>query len=154
MNLVVWRIVQRRFAKFAFSGEGARRFGGRWNSPGHRAIYTAQSQSLAALEMLVHLASELLLQNYLAIPVTIPDRLIQRLPSSALPKNWRTYPAPPSTRAIGDAWLIAATSPVLQLPSVVIPSESNFLLNPAHPHFPKLRIGKSIRFQFDPRLSR
>jgi RES domain-containing protein len=153
MNIVVWRIVQRRFAKFAFSGEGARRFGGRWNSPGHRVIYTAESQSLAALEMLVHLDSELLLQNYFAIPVTISARLIQHFPTSALPKNWRTYPAPPSTRALGDAWLLEDASPVLQVPSAVIASESNFLLNPAHPLFRKLRIGKPTHFHFDPRLS-
>lgn len=154
MNIVAWRIVQRRFAKIAFTGEGARRFGGRWNSPGHPVIYTAESQALAALEILVHLDSEKLLRHYFAIPVTIPPQLIERLSPSSLPKNWRAYPVPRSTRAIGDTWLARATSPVLQVPSVVIPSESNFLLNPAHPHFRKLRPGKPVPFLFDSRLTR
>lgn len=154
MNIVAWRIVHRRFAKIAFTGEGARHFGGRWNSPGRHVVYTAQSQSLAALEILVHLDSEKLLRHYLAIPVTIPPHLIERLSLSSLPENWRAYPAPRSVRAIGDAWLGRSSSPVLQVPSVVIPSEFNFLLNPAHPRFPKLRLGKPVPFLFDPRLTR
>ena len=154
MKTVVWRIVQRKFIKAAFTGEGARLFGGRWNSPGRAVVYTAQSQALAALEILVHLDSEKLLRHYLAIPVTIPLHLIEHLSSSTLPKNWRAYPAPRGTHAIGDAWLARAPSPVLQVPSVVIPFESNFLLNPAHPHFSKLRMGKPIPFHFDPRLMR
>lgn len=152
MSVVAWRIIRRKFVKAAFSGEGARRFGGRWNSPGRAAVYTAQSQALAALEILVHLDSEELLQNYVAIPVTIPERLITQVHLSALPKNWRAYPASRATRAIGDAWLTQAASPVLQVPSTIIPSESNFLLNPAHRQFPKIRIGKPVRFHFDPRL--
>jgi RES domain-containing protein len=154
MNTVAWRIVLRRFVKSAFTGEGARLFGGRWNSAGRSVVYTAQSQALAALEILVHLDSEKLLRHYLAIPLTIPPHLIEHLSLSSLPRNWRAYPAPRSTHAIGDSWLARATSPVLQVPSVVIPSESNFLLNPAHPQFPKLRRGKPVPFLFDPRLTR
>src|SRR6266851_4258830 len=75
MNTVAWRIVHRRFAKIAFTGEGARLFGGRWNSPGRPVIYTAQSQALAALEILVHLDSEKLLRHYVALPVTQPNAL-------------------------------------------------------------------------------
>jgi RES domain-containing protein len=153
MKTVVWRIVQRRFLKSAFTGEGARLYGGRWNSPGRVVIYTAQSQALAALELLVHLGSEKLLRYYVAIPVAIPPHLIERLSPSSLPKNWHAYPAPRSTRALGDDWIARGASPVLQVPSVVIPSESNFLFNPAHPHFSKLRIGKPIPFHFDLRLS-
>jgi RES domain-containing protein len=153
VSVVAWRIVQRKFVNAAFSGDGARRFGGRWNSRGRAVIYTAQSQALAALEILVHLDSEELLQNYFAIPVTIPERLVIRVRLSALPKNWRAYPASRATRSIGDAWLARADSPVLCVPSTIIPSESNFLLNPAHRHFPRLRIGKPDPFHFDPRLT-
>lgn len=153
MKIVAWRIIHRSFAKIAFTGEGARRFAGRWNSPGRPVIYTAQSQALAALEILVHLDSEKLLRHYLAIPVTIPPHLIERLSPFSLPKNWRAYPASRGTQAIGDAWLARAPSPVLQVPSVVIPSESNFLLNPAHSHFYKLRLGKPVPFLLDSRLT-
>ena len=153
MSTVAWRIVHRRFAKIAFTGAGARLFGGRWNSPGRPVVYAAQSQALAALEILVHLDFEKLLRHYLAIPVTIPSHLIEHLFPTSFPKNWRACPAPRGTRAIGDAWLARGASPVLQVPSVVIPSESNFLLNPAHPHFSKLRPGKPVPFLFDPRLT-
>jgi RES domain-containing protein len=152
MSVVAWRIVQKRFVKTAFAGEGARRFGGRWNSPGRAVIYTAESQALAALEMLVHLDSEKPLQHYVAIPVTIAEQFISKVRVSELPKNWRAYPASRTTRSIGDEWLAQGKSPVLQVPSTVIPSESNFLLNPAHRQFRKLRVGKPRPFQFDRRL--
>ncbi len=154
MSLVVWRIVQRRLAKHAFSGEGARRYGGRWNSPGLPVIYTAQSQSLAALEILVHVDSENLLFNYVAIPVRIEENLIIQIDSSKLPRNWRAYPATKATRVLGDSWLIDQESVVLQVPSAVIPTEYNFLLNPVHPDFRHLVPGKPVPFEFDSRLTK
>jgi len=152
VSLVVWRIVQRRLAKHAFSGEGARRYGGRWNSPGLPVIYMAQSQSLAALEILVHVDSENLLFNYVAIPVRIEENLILQIDSSKLPRNWRAYPATKATRSLGDMWLIDQESVVLQVPSAVIPTEYNFLLNPVHPDFRHLVPGKPVPFEFDSRL--
>lgn len=154
MSLVVWRLVQRRFAKDAFSGEGARRFGGRWNSPGYAVVYTAQSQALAALEILVHLDSENSLRNYVAIPVTIDESLIVRLETAKLPRNWRVYPAPRTTRLLGDEWIAEEKSAVLQVPSVIIPAESNYLLNPLHPDFKDLIIGSTRAFAYDCRLTK
>jgi RES domain-containing protein len=116
-------------------------------------VYAAQSQSLAALELLVHLDSEAVLQNYLAIPVSIPQHLMLRIQLADLPGNWAAYPAPIETRHFGDAWALERKSPVLEVPSAVIPSESNFLLNPEHPNFPDLIIGNPMNFKFDPRLS-
>ena len=78
MSVIAWRIIQRKFAKRAFRGEGARLFGGRWNSPGHAVVYTAQSLALAALEILVHVDSDKLLQDYVAIPVTVDPQLIPK----------------------------------------------------------------------------
>jgi RES domain-containing protein len=154
VSLVVWRIVQRRLASHALSGDGARRYGGGWNSPGIAVIYTAQSQSLAALEILVHVDSEELLQNYLAIPITVDESVIQRIDAAKLPRNWRAYPSTKATRLLGDTWLIEERSAVLQVPSAVIPTESNFLLNPGHRDFCKLTAGKPIGFKFDSRLAR
>jgi RES domain-containing protein len=153
VNVVAWRIIQRKLMRVAFTGEGARRFGGRWNSPGSSVVYTAQSLALAALEMLVHVDSDELLQEYVAIPVTIVTQLVTQVDASRLPSNWRAYPASKATRAIGDAWISEGPLPVLQVPSAVIPAESNFLLNPAHKDFEKLRIGTARRFRFDPRLA-
>ncbi len=154
MSLYAWRIVQRRLARHAFTGDGARFYGGRWNSPGFSVVYTAQSQSLAALELLVHFDSETLLQRYVAIPITIPPNLLTRLEFAKLPNNWRAYPSTKATRLLGDRWLLEEESAVLQVPSAVIPSESNFLLNPAHPDFHKLSLGKPIPFTFDSRLTK
>jgi RES domain-containing protein len=149
-----WRIVKRKFRNVAFTGEGARRYGGRWNSKGVAVVYAAQSQSLAALEMLAHLDSGDVLRYYVAIPVSFDLRPVVDIDVSELPKNWKSYPAPRSLRAIGDAWVSSGESPVLRVPSVLVPSESNFLLNPQHPEYANLLIGEPLPFSFDPRLFR
>ena len=153
MILRAWRIVKRRHIKTAFSGIGARKYGGRWNNPGVSIIYTAETQSLAVLEVLVHLEASELLQKYLLIGVEIDESLVSEIERSQLPRNWRSDPAPAKLRAIGDRWALAGTSPVLRVPSALVPAESIFLLNPLHPDFGKLHIGKPVTFQFDPRLS-
>jgi RES domain-containing protein len=152
LNFTAWRIVKRKYRKAAFTGEGARHYGGRWNSKGVAVVYVAQSQSLAALEVLAHLGSADLLRYYVAIPVTFDSRLVLAVDASSLPKNWKTYPAPRSLRAIGDNWVSSGKSAVLRVPSVIVPSESNFLLNPQHIEYSKLVIGEALRFRFDPRL--
>jgi RES domain-containing protein len=152
LSVVAWRIVKQKHAKDAFSGEGARRYGGRWNSKGTAVVYTAQSQSLAALEIMVHAEFPELLEHYAVIPVAIEDGLIEKVDVATLPNDWRAYPASRAARAIGDDWVASGTSVALQVPSVVIPSESNFLLNPAHRDFAKLKIGEATAFEFDPRF--
>ena len=152
--ITAWRIVKRRHARTAFSGEGARLYGGRWNSPGVAIVYTAESQSLAALEMVVHLESSELLHNYVVFEVGIDESLVLKIEWSQLPRNWRADPPPQKVREIGDAWAAAGKSAVLQVPSATLPSERNFLLNPRHHDFARLVIGKPSPFQFDARLSR
>ena len=87
MIVTAWRITKRKHARNAFSGEGAREFGGRWNNPGTAVVYTAQHQSLAALEMLVHLDSSELLQSYVLIGVEFDESLVERVGASELPKT-------------------------------------------------------------------
>lgn len=154
MTLSVWRITKQKHAKPAFSGEGARLFGGRWNSPGTAVVYTAQSQSLAVLEMLVHLDSPELLKKYLLFEVMIDPSCVRELDLSSLPRNWKANPAPAKVQAMGDDWVAGGSSAVLRVPSTLVPGESTFLLNPHHPDFRNLRIGKPLPFQFDPRFSR
>lgn len=154
MSLTVWRITKRKHAKTAFSGESARLYGGRWNSPGVAVIYTAQSQSLAALEMLVHLDSSDLLDKYVVFAVQVEESLVEQVEASKLPRDWRADPPPPELRVIGDNWVAAGTSAVLAVPSALVPDESNFLINPRHRDFSKLRIGEPLAFRFDPRLKR
>jgi RES domain-containing protein len=152
-EVVAWRIVKRTRVKNAFSGEAARLYGGRWNNPGVAIVYTAQSQSLAALEMLVHLDSFQLLGAYVLFELGIDESLIKRVELSDLPRNWREDPPPTEVRAIGDAWAAEGSTAVLRVPSVLVSGEYNFLLNPRHEDFLKLRIGKPLPFRFDPRLA-
>jgi RES domain-containing protein len=148
-----WRITKRKHARDAFTGEGACEFGGRWNNPGTAIVYTAQSQSLAALEMLVHLDSSELLAKYVLIGVEFDQALVRPVDLTALPRHRRADPPPPEVRAVGDEWILAGSSAVLQVPSAQVPGESNFLLNPAHVDFPRFRFGKPLDFHFDPRLA-
>ncbi len=115
-------------------------------------VYTAQSQSLAALEILVNMESGELLRHYVVIEVVIDPALIIKIEGSTLPRNWRTDPPPRKIRAMGDLWIGQSSSAVLQVPSSVVPAESNFLLNPRHSDFHKVHIGKPISFRFDQRL--
>jgi len=151
---VGWRIVKASRAATAFDGEGARLYGGRWNSPGHALVYTAENVSLAALELLVHLQESALLASYSLLPATFPAALVTSLGVPALPAGWNAWPAPPRLRELGDAWLAARTSAVLAVPSAVVPAERNYVLNPAHPDFRKVTLGPPQRFAFDRRLAR
>jgi len=115
-------------------------------------IYTAQSQSLAALEMLVHLDSPGFLKRYLLFGVEIDEHLVESIERSSLPKNWKADLVPASTQVVGDRWVTRGHSVALSVPSALVPDERNFLLNPEHPDFPKLKVSKPVAFQFDPRL--
>jgi RES domain-containing protein len=150
--LTGWRIVKARYAGSAFDGEGARRYGGRWNSPGLPVVYTAASQALAALEMLVHLGNSAVLPSYVSIPCSFDEAVVLRLDRRRLPKSWRTYPPPPALALVGDAWLKDGTSAVLDVPNAIIPTESNFLLNPRHADFTSIAIRTPQAFEFDLRL--
>ncbi len=135
------------------TGEGARLYGGRWNPPGVAMVYAAESRALAALEMLVHLQSQKLLASYVAIELRFNAKIVENLPVASLPDDWRSDPAPLSTQAIGSAWVTSNRLPVLRVPSVLIPEEFNYLLNPRHPGFAEIEIGDAVLFTFDPRLA-
>jgi RES domain-containing protein len=145
-----WRIVKEKYAATAFTGEGAAKTGGRWNSRGVAVVYTSSTKSLATLETLVHLNPPVLFK-YAAIHLKFDDALVEIFPAKKLPADWRTEPPPPSTKAIGDKWVKGARSALLALPSV-ISGETNYLINPAHPDFKKINLGKAEPFVFDPRL--
>lgn len=154
MTLRAWRIVQARWAATAFSGEGARLYGGRWNTAGRAAVYVAEHPALAAMEMLVHLEAEQLLASaYVLIEVTFDDALVDVVSVDDLPRGWAADPAPVVAQEFGDAWLAAPTSrPLLRLPSAVVRGGWNYLLNPRHPQFAELQIGEPRPFEFDARL--
>jgi RES domain-containing protein len=115
-------------------------------------VYTAQSAALAVLEMLVHLGRGAVLPAYVLIPCAFDDELVSRLDRKRLPKDWRSYPAPPGLPLIGDEWVRSNRSAVLEVPSAIIETESNYLLNPRHADFARVRVMDPRPFEIDVRL--
>lgn len=146
-----WRIVPEHRAGGAFAGEGARIFGGRWNSPGVAVVYGSEHKSLAALEQLVHF-NPITSNRFKVFQFRFPESLIENISLGDLPREWRQEPPPPSTQKIGDVWVREMRSAVLAIPSIIVPEELNYLLNPAHRDFKKITVGKASDFSFDGRL--
>src|SRR5260221_2041486 len=140
-----WRIVGEARAAEAVTGEGARQFGGRWNSPGVAVIYASEHQSLAALELLVHLQPRGSLR-FAAFAVEFDEELIEIVPVASLPPQWRAEPPGAATMEIGDAWARKARAAVLAVPSVVIPQGNNYLLNPIHFAFGRIQVQRPLEF--------
>lgn len=147
-----WRIVKSRYVVGAFDGEGARLYGGRWNSPGTPMVYAAQHKSLAILEILVHLEKTSVMPAYSLVWASFEEDLIEVLLLSGLPEGWREYPASGELKAIGERWVRERRSAVLAVPSVIVEEESNYLINPGHPDFAAIQIGEPEPFEFDIRL--
>jgi RES domain-containing protein len=151
----VWRICRKEHAADPLSGKGGLVTAGRWHARGTRVTYASGSLSLAALEVLVHGSVAVLPADLMQVQVHIPDDLpLKEIAVSSLPRNWRAYPAPPSLQAIGGEWLRSAETAVLRVPSAVIPSEGNYLLNPAHEDARRIRVVQVEKFILDPRLAR
>jgi len=146
-----WRICKRRFGAVAFIGEGAYRYGGRWNSPGRRVVYLGGNPSICALELLVNTGEpeDLYRIPYVIIPVDFDVALLSR--PASLPPDWKSYPPPPSCAALGDRWLAEGGTPILEVPSAVISIERNYILNPLHQDFDRVQIGPAEKFEFDSR---
>jgi RES domain-containing protein len=151
--ITAWRIAKQTYQFTGSSGEGARIYGGRWNPIGIPVIYTAESLSLATLEIIVHLEREqLLYKRFVKIPVTFESSLVFPLSRKKLPKDWASLPPSESTQKIGQKWIERTKHIILKIPSTVIKEEHNYLINPAHPDFSAIEIGKPQRFEFDERL--
>jgi RES domain-containing protein len=149
----VFCLVKARHAATALDGEGARLAGGRWNTPGTPMAYCAATLSLAVLELLVHLDVEDLPGDLVAIEVEIPEDLPRRrLRVEDLPGAWRYDPGRAGLQTLGSAWAREATACILEVPSAVVPSELNLLINPAHPASNRIRIAGREPFSLDPRL--
>ena len=147
-----WRIVRATLVSSAFSGEGARVYGGRWNSQGTAVIYVSEHESLAALELLVHLTPLPADDRYRSFRIEWEDKLTEYFPVKNLRANWNAEPPTVQTMQIGDDWVHAGKSVALAVPSVLSTSEMNFLLNPKHPDFKKIKISQPVEFRFDSRL--
>ena len=150
-QLKLYRIVKTKWRDKALDGEGAKRYGGRWNSKGRACIYCASTEALAQLEMLVHIQKSDLLSSYTLFELTIKTDQVMQL--EALPDNWQAEPAPVETAYIGDQWLEQTPSVALRVPSTIVTREYNYLLNPEHPEFDKIKkTAVALPVTFDPRL--
>jgi RES domain-containing protein len=152
-----YRITKQPSAKKAFSGTGARLYGGRWNSVGVEVVYASAHRSLSVLEVLVRMeddevGSGAVLIPYLIYPISFDEALLEELSATSLPADWASSPPARSTQQIGDDWVLRAGSPVLSVPSVVVPEERNYVLNPNHTRFAEIQIGHPVRCKIDPRL--
>jgi RES domain-containing protein len=147
-----WRITTTPDPDRAFSGDGARIRGGRWNSKGTRVVYAADYPAAAILEQLVQVSSVGSLPIYNLFRVTLLETMVSVVDSGTLRGAWHDPQRDPAVQAIGDAWVAKRTSLALQVPSAIAPHHVNYLLNPAHPDFATLTIAAPERFALDPRL--
>jgi RES domain-containing protein len=151
-GLTVWRLNGAKYADTAFSGLGAKLYGGRWSPPGMAIAYCSESRALAALEVLAQLddGARLGHRSWVCVSAQFPAELVESPPK--LPGSWRQYPHTSATQMIGAKWVREARSAVLRVPSMLVLGEFNYLLNPAHPDVSKVKIGHAAPFSFDPRL--
>ena len=150
--MVLYRIAKKAYIR-NLSGSGPRLYGGRWNPKGIGVIYTSESRALAALEFFVHLSRTLVPPGLSLVSIEIPDTASRKeITLEELPRNWRSYPAPPELADIGASWIRSKDSLLLRLPSVIMPPEGNVLINPAHPEMTGVRIIKVEQYSPDHRL--
>ena len=153
-EVVGWRIVKEKHASTAFSGEGARIFEGRWNSAGVRMVYCSENLALAALEILAHTRPVAMRDKFRAFRVSWDEATMVIVDPKKLPKGWNSQPPTAASKNIGDEWIKSGRSAILALPSVLVPLERTFLLNPKHPDFRRIKVKDVGNFVLDPRLKR
>jgi RES domain-containing protein len=150
-----WRVDNKKWSAGSFNGIGASLEGGRWNSSGNPVVYASEHLAMAAHEKFVHLPRPLPRNSlYVKFSIRFGRLTVARLDPLRLPPDWRAEPVPESTQKIGDAWIAAAKTAILAVPSALYPEETNYVLNPAHRDFLKIEISAGQPFSFDPRMAR
>ncbi|RYY06486.1 MAG: RES domain-containing protein [Sphingobacteriaceae bacterium] len=148
----LYRLTKAIYSK-DLSGKGAEIAGGRWNSKGVAMLYTAQSIALATTEIAVHVPLGILPKGYVAITYELPKEIkIEELKKIELPNDFSSIPYSHSTQVIGDKFILNKKNLVMKVPSVVVPGDYNFLINPDHQAINNLVIVDIIPYEFDRRL--
>ncbi len=151
--MFLYRVCRNQYAH-DLSGKGSKIHGGRWNSPGIPAIYTSSSKSLAVLEILTNTPPGILQNGFSILELEITGKpSVDEISIKNLPRNWNKYPAPINIAKRGDKWLLGEKNLLLKAPSVVIPSEFNFIINPFHPDIKKVKIVAIEKLNLDERIS-
>ncbi len=147
----LWRITREAFQ--SLDGEGARLNGGRWNSEGIAVVYLSSTESLAALEYLVHIDITEAPTDLVSLEIEVPvEASVLDVDPATLPPNWARTPDHPACSEVGNTWATDGKSLLLRVPSALISSENNYLLNPGHPEAEAVKIVRVRPFSFDPRL--
>ncbi len=150
----IWRICRKAFARRPLEGRGGLLVAGRWHTPRRLVAYASESLALASLEVLVHCDLELLPEDLVAVEVNVPTKVkVHEVKARELPRSWRRYPGPQRLQELGNRWLDQGRTAVLRVPSALVPTESNFLVNPTHPAFRELQVVRRLNFAFDERLA-
>ena len=156
MTVQAFRIAKARYSRskaVMLSGRGALLYGGRWSSPGRPVLYTSGSAALATLEIAVHLNAAQVIPAFKILELTLPGTLILTVEAADLPRGWDVQAVNPSgVQAWGDVWFDEQISAVLEVPSAIIPTESNYLINPTHPQFGRIKTGDIQPHPFDARI--
>lgn len=148
----VFRLARKKYGT-ALSGKGAAIKGARWNSTGVEVIYTAENRSLAMAEVAVHLTLATLPSDYMMLTILIPDNLsIAKIKIQDLPNNWNIFPQFDITKKMGDTFIAERKHIVLKVPSVVTKGDHNYLINPYHSDFKKVKVIDASPFPFDQRI--
>jgi RES domain-containing protein len=151
--ITAWRLDKVKHVKDAFTGEGARRVSGRWHHEGIPVVYISESLALSVLEKFIHLGSDASHIKFAYFKIEITNSIpVEKLKASDLPDDWTAEPPQDSTKDIGSNWAKEAGTAVLRVPSVLVPRSWNYLLNPAHNDFKKIRISDPMPFVFDSRM--
>lgn len=154
MEIRAWRITHKDYKESAFTGEGAKLFGGRFNSEGSPLIYASASLSLAMLEILVQNKDQDYFKNCVVYYADIPQELIFKPDRKKLPEGWDKIPYGTVSQKYGDKWIMSGDKPVLQVPSVVVSIENNYLINPLHYDFQNISFSSCEIVGFDERIHR
>ena len=147
--MILHRLTAGKYAH-DISGEGSRIYGGRFNPIGLATLYTSENISLCILEILVRASKTTSPDNYTLISIEITDNGISKIQLKKLKKGWQhdlDY-----TQGIGEDFLKENQSFCLEVPSAIVPQENNFLLNPLHPDFKKVKILSTELLELDKRL--
>jgi RES domain-containing protein len=148
----IWRLCRAVHAADAFSGEGSRLYGGRWNSPGVPIVYASTSLALAAVELFVHVEPRLIPRDLVSIVAELPEsEPVKRWDVDQLPAEWWSDELRPM-RELGDAWVRSKRGLAVLAPSVPIRGEWNVLVNPLHRRIGEVRIEAVAPFTFDSRM--
>lgn len=147
--MIVYRLAKSEYAD-NLSGIGSAIYGGRWNSKGVFVIYTGESQEICLLEFIAH-APKLIIPDISLITLEIPNSILD-IKTKSLPKNWKSYPSPRSLAVIGDNWVKSKKSLSMKVPSCIIPTAFNYVINCNHKLIKRVKIKSIEKFDLDTRF--